>query len=204
MRTYKRIDLTGKRFGKLVVVKELPHRSNKVYTKVQRLWQCKCDCGNLKSILQTGLVRKNLASQSCGCIKKIKGFKVPSVINYRRLYNIWHKMMLRCSDHKQKSYKNYGGRGIKVSKQWTNFSIFYTDNYLSYIPGLTIERLDVNGNYCKKNCIWIPNKDQAKNRRTTRWINGMCAKDACKTIGLKYSTFKQRLKSGKTTKQAFH
>lgn len=204
MRIYKRIDLTGKRFGKLVIVKELPPRSDKVYTKVQRLWECKCDCGNIKAILQTGLVRKTSATQSCGCTNKIKKFKVPSFINYRRLYNIWHKMMRRCSNSKEKSYKNYGGRGIKVSKEWTNFSTFYTDNYLLYIPGLTIERLDVNGDYCKKNCTWISNQDQAKNRRTTRWINGMCAKDACKTIGLNYGTFVQRLKSGKTIKQAFY
>ncbi len=167
MRQYTRIDLTGKRFGHLLVVDELPPRDNKPYVKVQRVWKCKCDCGNYKDVLQTGLVRKSLSSQSCGCLGKTKKYKVPSVQNYRRLYNIWHKMLLRCSDPKQKSYKNYGGRGIKVSDKWLDFTNFYIDNYQTYIPGLTIERLDVDGDYRKENCTWIPNTEQAKNRRSS-------------------------------------
>jgi hypothetical protein len=69
----------------------------------------------------------------------------------------------------------------------------------TYQPGLTIERMDVNGNYCKENCIWITNEDQAKNRRTTIWIDGMCAKDFCRKNNIGYHKFVQLRKNGTPT-----
>lgn len=195
----KKKRLEGKRFGLMTVIKEVkPIHHNK------RRWLLQCDCGKECEVDQLHLTRTKSSTRSCGCIGKQKKFSTKSLVHYRRLYNIWHKMKCRCFIQNNSDFHKYGARGIKVSKRWLDFSTFYDDMIDTYHPGLTIERIDVNGNYCKQNCTWIPRADQAKNRRTTRWVNGMCAKDACKIINLNYHTFLYRLKSGETIKQAYH
>lgn len=82
-----------------------------------------------------------------------------------RLNQIWYGIVYRCTSQKAKQYKDYGGRGIKC--EWRDFLEFYTDMSSSYKPGLTIDRVDVNKNYCKSNCRWIRKGEQALNRRNT-------------------------------------
>ena len=195
-------DLKNKRFGKLIVLQEVPKPNNKEYKKTPRWWLCRCDCGTEKVIIQTGLIRKKLGTKSCGCIGKVKKYKVNGTIHYRKLYNIWNKMILRCTRPNQKSYPNYGGRGIQVCKDWQDFAVFYNDMVLSYKLGLTIERINVNGNYEPSNCTWIKSEDQAKNRRTTVWYDGKCLKDVCKERDINYRTVLQRRKSGWSLKEA--
>jgi hypothetical protein len=98
-------------------------------------------------------------------------------------------MKYRCFVKTSSDYHKYGARGIKVCDKWLNFSDFYTDMAETYSPGLSIERIDNNKNYCKENCKWIRSEDQAKNRRTTVWIEGLCTKDFCKKNNLPYQKF---------------
>jgi hypothetical protein len=203
---YIKKDITGERFGKLVAIKSVEpvnHHLKGGKRKPVTRWLLKCDCGNLLETDLMHITRKKGGTKSCGCVGKTKLFKTKDIKHYRRLYNIWHKMKYRCFVPTSNDYQKYGGRGIIVCDRWLEFSLFYNDMVDTYQPGLTIERIDVNGNYEPGNCTWIPNKDQAKNRRTTIWINGLCAKDACLKAGINYRTFIQRRRCGKTIEQAF-
>lgn len=175
----------------LTVVTELPARKHKL--REERMFLCNCDCGGKRILGSTNIFRKKVSPNlSCGCFGKRKLFKTKNTEYYRRLYNVWHKMKYRCEVPTSSDWHKYGERGIKVSERWQDFGVFYDDMIDTYQAGLTIERVDVNGNYCKENCIWITNEDQAKNRRTTVWVDGLCAKDYCKKHNIKYHSFLEK------------
>lgn len=113
-----------------------------------------------------------------------------------KFYRSWEAMKRRCNNPKDIGYKNYGGRGIKVCKEWNLFENFRKDMFLSYKDGLKIDRIDNNGNYCFNNCRWATNKEQASNTRKNRWISykGMrkTLNQWIEYLGLKSSTVKQR------------
>jgi hypothetical protein len=135
------------------------------------IWKCKCDCGNIGYIKNSHL--KNNFSKSCGCLQKEKITK--HGMRYTKFYKHWEGMKSRCNNLNCKSYKNYGGRGIIYDSKWKKFENFKEDMYFKYVyykkiygeNHLSLEREDVNGNYNFKNCIFIPLKDQAKNRRNS-------------------------------------
>ena len=89
------------------------------------------------------------------------------------LYAVWYNMLRRCRDPKNTGYKNYGGRGIKVCKRWETFQNFYDDMAPTSKKGLTLDRIDNNGNYEPKNCRWATRKQQNNNRRDNH-INNPC------------------------------
>lgn len=89
-------------------------------------------------------------------------------LSYSPQYFIWQAMKRRCFNKNDKSYKNYGARGITICRQWLSFSNFYKDFGVTYKKGLSIERIDNNGNYEPNNCKWIPTPEQGKNRRTVK------------------------------------
>lgn len=125
-----------------------------------------------------------------------------------RLYCIWAHMKSRCLDRDSDCYNHYGGRGITVCDEWKDsFSAFRSwaiDN--GYKNGLTIERIDVNGNYQPNNCRWIPQSEQSKNTRRTIMLsyNGdtLCLKDMANKYGLNQATLRNRLNRGLTIQQA--
>ena len=157
----KKLDLTGHRFGRLTVLEEA---GRSTCGKIQ--WRCLCDCGG--EIVADGGDIKRGRTQSCGCLYRetmARGTHTTHGGRRTRLWNIWSGMRSRCNNPKTEWYKNYGGRGIHVCKDWDNFAVF-RDWALShgYTDDLTIDRIDVDGDYEPNNCRWITRADQNRNR----------------------------------------
>lgn len=163
----KLVDLTGQRFGRLSVVsREQNNKNNKA------MWLCKCDCGNLKTILGSHLTSGN--TQSCGCQRKDTMQKLLTVHGHNRRgqrsgeYESWRGMIERCTNPNHQAYKDYGGRGIVVCERWRNFENFLADMGSKPSKEYSIERIDVNGNYELSNCKWTTKTEQSRNKRTPK------------------------------------
>lgn len=158
-------DLTGMRFGRLVVLGIDDKGTRKTY------WICQCDCGNVKSVRSDSL--QNGSIRSCGCLHKEIAAKQANAIHKHkqsgtRLYKIWQGMKGRCNRPNDARYARYGGRGIKVCDEWLHdFSAFYEWAQANgYKEDLTIDRIDNDGNYEPRNCRWVGVKEQSRNRST--------------------------------------
>lgn len=162
----KKIEMIDKRFGRLVVKSEA-HHDNGVY------WNCDCDCGK-KCIANGGRLRDG-HKVSCGCAyqehrKKFIEDHFKHGLTNHELFPVWQGMMRRCYDKKRKNdYKNYGARGITVSKRWReNFANFLSD--MGERPnGLTLERRNNDLGYSEENCYWASRADQNRNSKYSKW-----------------------------------
>lgn len=168
------IDLTGQQFGKLTVL----CRAGKDHTCVA--WLCRCSCGNEK-VISGATLRKGKA-RSCGCtmhewLKERKpsethgGARTKKYAGKERLYRVWLGMRERCNNPNHNRFQDYGGRGITVCPEWNDYSVFrkwaFATGYDPNAPRgkCTIDRIDVNGNYCPENCRWVDMKTQCQNQR---------------------------------------
>lgn len=187
----KLIDITGNRYGRLVVLEKAKTEKNGV-----AIWKCLCDCGNITYVRGSNL--KWGAVKSCGCLRKLSRTATHKM-SKTRLYHTWASIKSRCYYAGHKSYNNYGGRGITMCDEWANSSEAFIKWALSsgYADDMTIERIDVNGNYTPENCKWIPAKDQAKNRRSCRvyTYNGKTQNltNWCNELQLPYKNIHNRL-----------
>lgn len=167
----KLTNLSGKRYGKLTVQKLLYSKKQNDGKHYSHYYLCRCDCGNEKIVVNSNLLTGN--TQSCGCLKKEKPNHKKHNLSKHKLYRVYKTMINRCYNPKNISFKIYGKRGIAVCKEWQqDFMIFY--NWAinaGYKEGLSIDRIDVNGNYEPTNCRWATTKEQSNNRRTNRFIS---------------------------------
>lgn len=163
-------DITGQRFGRLTAIKLAYIKRDFHGTK--HYWLFKCDCGKECIVFKQYAI--NGHTQSCGCYKhkRIVESKITHNLSKSRIYSIYYSMIARCNNPQNAAYKNYGGRGITVCQEWKdNFMNFYKWAMANgYTETLTIDRIDVNGNYEPDNCRWVDTKIQGRNKRTNTTI----------------------------------
>ncbi len=206
----KKLDLLNQRFGRLVVVAPSKSKNN------ETMWECKCDCGNIKIVSTSNLKAGRI--KSCGCFKSDKLIKRNTTHSQRHtfLYEVWKSLRQRCNNPKHASYYNYGGRGITICEEWNkSFQSFYDWAYANgyslehqkdEVKKLTIDRIDVNGNYEPNNCRWVDRKTQARNTRITKFITfkGQTKPivEWCEIYGIKRNSFDIRIKCGWSIEEA--
>lgn len=182
----KVIDITGHRFGKLVALSVAGSNANHA-TK----WLCRCDCGNESVVLSDNLRRGH--TTSCGCGRIVHGRFGSSE------YKAWCGIVARCTNPKYKEWRYYGGRGITVCPEW----LASAKAFLEYMgprpgPGYSIDRIDTNGNYEPGNVRWADAKTQARNKRTSRYVEfdgvRLTLAEWSEKLGVKFDVLEGRFK----------
>jgi hypothetical protein len=186
----KIIDLTGQKYQRLTVIKFVE------LIKYGAVWECKCDCGNIKNVRSGDLRSGN--TNSCGCYMKdrIKETNIKHGASKNNVmsgaYRSWRSMKERCYVKSCIEYERYGGRGIIVCDRWKNYFENFLEDMGERPEGYSLERKDFNGSYEPSNCCWIHNSQQAKNRRNNKYVvlNGekLIYTDAARALNLNPST----------------
>jgi hypothetical protein len=164
-------DLTGQRFGRLLVIERA---EDKIQTngRHRTRWKCQCDCGNITYVLSEHLVTGD--TQSCGCLHHDK--ITTHGLSNTRIYHIFNGMKQRCYNKKSKDYSRYGGSGVYIDNIWNPYTNEGIQNFYNwaishnYQDGLTIDRINPYGPYSPSNCRWTTPKKQSNNRTNTNWI----------------------------------
>lgn len=148
----------GSRFGQLTVVARVPGGSHPRY-------QCQCDCGELTVARGSHLFHG--ATKSCGCGRVKHGLLIGVHSGAPKPDGeaSWRGIISRCNNPKDSSYKHYGARGIKVCARWRRLDLFLADMGPRPSPQHSVERIDVNGDYCPENCKWATPVEQGRNQR---------------------------------------
>lgn len=185
------IDLLGKKFSKLMVLERAENIGS------QATWKCQCECGNIVRVRSADL--RSGHTKSCGCLIIEK--KLTHGHWGTRIYKTWDNIISRCCRLSCREYSRYGGRGIKVYKEWLDFQNFYDWAMANgYSDKLTIDRIDNDGDYCPENCRWVSFKEQQNNRSDNVYLthNGitLTQKQWSEKTGLPESAIYGRRKRG--------
>ena len=198
-RTYQKVEV-GEKYNRLTIIELLPG------AKVR----CRCDCGN-EIITRRDQVKEGI-SRSCGCYHK----EVTGAINrthgltHHKLYKTWHNMRSRCKNPNAAKYELYGGRGIMVCGEWDNdFMAFYNWAIASgWKEGLSIDRIDPNGNYCPENCRWADaitqNNHLRPNHNLTYNGKSQSIYAWARELGINKKTLSERIRRGWTIERALN
>lgn len=188
----KYIEMIGKQYGRYTVIGK-EKRDGSIF------WKCRCSCGNIRYV-NGGDLRQG-KTKSCGCYRNdwAKTASRKHGLSHTRVYYIWQDMRRRCNDSKEKEYQNYGGRGISVCDDWNkSFEVFYkwaVEN--GYTDELTIDRIDVNGNYEPSNCRFVTFKEQMNNRTDNHYLTfnseTHTISEWSEITGIQYATLKDRV-----------
>ncbi len=188
-----KVDLTGRTFGRLLVIGD-----TKIRNKDKRImWLCKCECGNETNVEPRSLI--NGATKSCGCLWPERSKKHGA--SGTKLYSTWVGMLNRCRCKTSNNYEFYGAKGISVCKEWVDFLGFQKSAIENgYEKGLSIDRKNPSGNYEPGNCRWATRKQQDRNKRNTKFvlINGekTTISDVAEKYGLNYCMLSHRYDVG--------
>lgn len=184
----------GKKYNRLTIIKEVENKKGKRYVL------CKCDCGKEKEINLSNVIRG--ISKSCGCasVEAVKKHFITHGMTHSKIYFVWCGIKRRCYNKNCRNYKDYGGRGIEMYNEWlgdNGFINFYNwalkNGYDKTKNGkeCSIDRIDVNGNYCPENCRFITIQEQSRNRRDTIYVfcdgKKETLKGACEKKCIKYT-----------------
>lgn len=201
----KPIDLTGKRFNRLVGIRK----------DTDKKWIFKCNCGQIKSIHKSNVLYGK--SQSCGCLHKERTKKSNTTHGFARtevsiFYKKYQSSKNRCTNLRDKNFYKYGGKGIKFN--WKSFEEFKEDMYESFIDHVSkfgikdtqIERIDFNGNYCKENCKWATRVEQARNKSNNRILvfkgESRCLPEWSDILNIPQNIITKRIWRGWSTERA--
>lgn len=198
------MDLVGHRYGLLTVLERVGKSAGK---SPEVLWRCACACGETTVVRQNNL--RSGHTKSCGCEMRAATAAINKTHgrSHSKPYIAWRNMRSRCHNPNDKAFSNYGGRGIKVCESWTSsFEQFLSDMGDPPTPKHSIERLDVNKDYCPENCVWATSKEQTRNYRRNVFIEYLgkrqCLADWAQEVGIKRATLRVRLKAGWTVADA--
>lgn len=195
------IDLVGQTFGHWTVLARAPNQGK------QTAYFCKCVCGTIRPVAANNLV--NHRSTNCGCVASahVAELRTKHGMYGHPAYVAWQHAIGRCGTPTNAAYKNYGGRGIKVCDEWRDsFDAFWKYMGATWQPGLTLDRIDVNGDYAPSNCRWVSRKVQNNNKRYHRYVDTpdgrMNVSQAAKRLGVDPELIRWRLAQGWSDKDA--
>lgn len=203
----KFIDLSGRKFGRLLVVQRSEDYVSPNGHHVV-CWECECDCGTKHYIVSGNSLKKGSTS-SCGCISKEFPKHKTHGQSKTQLYKEWCDIKKRCYNSKSKSYPDYGMRGITLCQEWHDYVKYYA--YVSVLPhfqekGYTLNRIDNNGNYEPGNVEWATKAEQANNRRSSRLLEYNEKRQTIAQwsaeIGIEQTTLSARLRMGWSIEKA--
>ena len=188
--------MIGKKFNRLTVLESKGSDKNG-----NKIWLCKCECGNEKIVTSSHI--KSGHTKSCGCFGKELGrkqFTTHGMVG-TATYRSWAGMKNRCTNRNDPHWERYGGRGITVCDQWINsFETYYADMGDSPFKGAEIDRIDNMAGYSPENCRWVDRATNSRNRRNNIVVeyqgDKMCLAEASRLSGIGYGTLKSRIRRG--------
>lgn len=196
-----RLEIGGQRFGQLLCLEPGPHSLSGAL-----LWRCRCDCGQEHLASAADLTSGKV--KSCGCRQGQRSHGLSRAQGHKtHLYRVWIAMKRRCDSPREKCYPSYGGRGIRICEEWAEYPAFHEWAIShGYQQGLTIDRINNDGNYEPENCRWVSMGEQVNNRRNNKFLT---YQGETKTFGqwqaatgIDRRTIQSRIERGLTAAQA--